>query len=101
MSKIIYFFRIYSLQDNGKTFLSLTELLNAMSPDFVEDLQETVKDGFTENGFSERLIDELVSATLTVNYGQSTKVHEFVGKYHILSISEENTQSVFKCWVAK
>ncbi|KAJ9581485.1 hypothetical protein L9F63_023332, partial [Diploptera punctata] len=66
------FERIYFLQDNGKTFLSVTDLLNAMSPDFVQELHVTAKDGFIGNGFSERIIDELITATLTANYGQST-----------------------------
>jgi hypothetical protein len=51
-----------------------------MSHQFVDDMHVTTKDGFRENGFSERIIDELVFATLTANYGQSTTVHKFVGK---------------------
>ncbi|KAJ9598876.1 hypothetical protein L9F63_026586, partial [Diploptera punctata] len=77
------FERIYLLQDNGKTFLSVTDLLNAMSPDFVQELHVTAKDGFIGNGFSERIIDELITATLTANYGQSTIVHEFVGSVSV------------------
>jgi hypothetical protein len=54
-----------------------------MSPQFVEYMHVSTKDGFKEHGFSEKIIDELVSATLTVNYGQSTSVHKFVGKSHL------------------
>jgi hypothetical protein len=46
----------------------------------VDDMHVPTKDGFRENGFSERIVDELVLATLRANYGQSTTVHKFVGK---------------------
>ena len=55
--------------------------MNAMSPQFEDDMHISARDGFKERGFSEKIIDELVSATLTVNYGQSTSVHNFVGKW--------------------
>jgi len=54
--------------------------MNAMSPQFEGDMHISTRDGFKEHGLSEKIIDELVSATLTVNYGQSTSVHKFVGK---------------------
>lgn len=55
--------------------------MNAMSPQFEDDMHMSTRDGFKEYGFTEKIIDELVSATLTVNYGQSTSVHKFVGKW--------------------
>lgn len=61
----------------------MSDLLNAMSPRFVDDMHVSTKDGFKQSGFSENIIDELVTATLTANYGQSTSVHEFVGKLHL------------------
>lgn len=77
------FEKIYTLQANGKSFSSVLDLLNAMSPQFVEYMHVSTKDGFKEHGFSEKIIDELVSATLTVNYGQSTSVHKFVGSVSV------------------
>lgn len=77
----LYIFSIYTLQANGKSFSSVLDLINAMSPQFVDYMHISTRDGFKENGFSEKIIDELVSATLTVNYGQSTNVHKFVGKW--------------------
>jgi prenylcysteine oxidase/farnesylcysteine lyase len=56
--------------------------MNAMNPQFVDHMHISARDGFKENGFSEKIIDELVSASLTVNYGQSTSVHKFVGKWN-------------------
>ena len=87
------YFRIYSLQDTGKTFMTVSDLLNAMNPDFVELLQVTAKQGFTEDGFSLRLIDELVAATLTANYGQSVQVHGFVGK--VLLLGSKQLRAVY------
>ncbi|XP_021925663.1 prenylcysteine oxidase-like isoform X2 [Zootermopsis nevadensis] len=77
------FERIYTLQANGKSFSSVLDLLNAMSPQFVDYMHVSTKDGLKQNGFSEKIIDELVTATLTANYGQSTSVHEFVGSVSV------------------
>ncbi|PSN33871.1 Prenylcysteine oxidase, partial [Blattella germanica] len=77
------FERIYSLQDKGVTFTSVRDMLDAMNPNFIEDMVSTTKEGFLEEGFSEKLIDELISATLTANYGQSTNVHKFVGSVSV------------------
>ena len=77
----LYNFSIYTLQANGKSFSSVLDLMNAMSPQFEDDMHISTRYGFKEHGFSEKIIDELVSATLTVNYGQSTSVHKFVGKW--------------------
>lgn len=72
--------RIYTLQANHKSFATVLELLTAMNPQFVNAMNTSAYSGFQEKGFSQRIIDELITATLTANYGQSTTVHEFVGK---------------------
>lgn len=57
-----------------------------MDPSFVKYLNISVRDGYLKEGFSESLINELVQASLRVNYGQNINVHEFVGKiiyYHL------------------
>jgi len=52
-----------------------------MDPSFVNYLNISVRDAYLkEERFSESLITELVQASLRVNYGQNTNVHEFVGK---------------------
>lgn len=52
-----------------------------MDPLFVNYLNISVRDAYLkEEHFSESLITELVQASLRVNYGQNTNVHEFVGK---------------------
>jgi hypothetical protein len=69
-----------------------------MCPQFVDDMHVSAKDGFRENGFSERIVDELVLATLTANYGQSTTVHKFVGKSDWIKIV--GLKSVFFVFLA-
>jgi hypothetical protein len=64
-----------------------------MCPQFVDDMHVSTKDGFRENGFSERIVDELVLATLRANYGQSATVHKFVGKSDWIKIT--GLKSVF------
>jgi hypothetical protein len=44
----------------------------------------STKDGLRDKGFPEKIIDELVTATLTANYGQSASVHEFVGETNLV-----------------
>lgn len=74
------FERIYELQTNGLSYDSTYDLLTAMDPSFVNYLNISVRDAYLkEERFSESLITELVQASLRVNYGQSTSVHEFVG----------------------
>lgn len=75
------FSRIYTLQENRQCYKTLKELLQAMSPVLDEGMTETTHAGFTKSGFSEILVDELVAATLSANYGQNTSVHEFVGTF--------------------
>lgn len=78
----MYFcFRIYELQSNGQSFNSTYDLLAAMDPSFVNYLNISVKDAYLKNeDFSESIINELVQASLRVNYGQNINVHQFVGK---------------------
>ncbi|XP_015109352.1 prenylcysteine oxidase [Diachasma alloeum] len=73
------FDKIYELQDNGRGFRNVTDLLAAMNPRFPSMLQVSMKDHLKNLGYSARLIDELVQATLVVNYGQETDVQSFVG----------------------
>ena len=50
-----------------------------MNQDFPGLLNISIKDHLQNMDFSTILIDELVEATLVVNYGQETNVHSFLG----------------------
>lgn len=78
------FAKIYELQDNGASFTNVIELLKAMNPEFPKLLHISIKDHLLDMGYSEKVIDELVRATLLVNYGQNTDVHSFVGCVSLL-----------------
>ncbi|XP_063978016.1 prenylcysteine oxidase 1-like [Diachasmimorpha longicaudata] len=73
------FDKIYELQNDRRGFVNVTELLAAMNPNFPKMLQISMKDQLKNLGYSDRFIDELVKATLVVNYGQETDVQSFVG----------------------
>uniref|UniRef100_A0A2S2QCA5 Prenylcysteine oxidase n=1 Tax=Sipha flava TaxID=143950 RepID=A0A2S2QCA5_9HEMI len=74
------FEKIYQLQSNGKSFDTVNDLLSAMDPSFVHYLNVSVKEAFLKTeSLPETLIQDIVQASLRVNYGQNTGVHEFVG----------------------
>jgi len=51
-----------------------------MDTSFVNYLNISVRDAYLDQeNFSESLINEIVKASLRVNYGQNLNVHEFVG----------------------
>ncbi|XP_015586436.1 prenylcysteine oxidase [Cephus cinctus] len=70
---------IYELQNNGATFINTTSLMGAMNEQFPKMMDITTKNHLLNLGYSSKLIDELVTATLIVNYGQDTNVQSFVG----------------------
>lgn len=73
------FGKIYTLQDNGKSFANVTALLSAMNKDFPKSLQMSLKNYLTQMGFTERLIDEVVQSITVINYGQDVNIQSFVG----------------------
>ncbi|KAM0734006.1 Prenylcysteine oxidase 1 [Formica fusca] len=73
------FEKIYNLQDDGKSFVNVTALLSAMNKDFPKSLQLSIKDYLSHMGFTERLINEIVQATIVTNYGQDVNIQSFVG----------------------
>lgn len=73
------FERIYALQNQGYAFSSVSQLLTAMDPSFVNMTQTTAKHYLEEKKFSERFIDELFMAIARVNYGQTPEINAFVG----------------------
>jgi hypothetical protein len=59
-----------------------------MDPSFVHYLNVSVKEAFLKTeSLPETLIQDIVQASLRVNYGQNTGVHEFVGKNLLTHIS--------------
>lgn len=73
--------RIYDLQNLGETFDTVGALLEAMDPKFVEYLHISTKMGFEKQGMSEAVINEIIMATITANYGQDLNIPKMVGEF--------------------
>lgn len=78
---------IYTLQNKGDAFWTVSELLKAMNPEFDSDRRIKTGMGFKKLGFSDQMVDELVAATIRVNYGQDLMVHKFVGSVSVAGAS--------------
>lgn len=74
---------IYSLQNKGEAFWTVSDMLKAMNPQFESDRKIKSGVGFKKLGFSDLLVDEIVAATIRVNYGQDLMVHKFVGSVSV------------------
>lgn len=74
-------FSIYSLQNKGEAFWTVGDMLKAMNPQFETDRKVKSGVGFKKLGFSDLLVDEIVAASIRVNYGQDILVHKFVGMF--------------------
>ncbi|EDO41014.1 predicted protein, partial [Nematostella vectensis] len=71
---------IYTLQNEGKCFTSVQELLKAMGGDeFIAMTKTTTRDELKKLGMKDRTIDELVTTVTRVNYGQDTSLNAFAG----------------------
>ncbi|XP_012257805.2 prenylcysteine oxidase 1-like [Athalia rosae] len=73
------FDNIYQRQDDGMAYESFVDLLSGMDPGFPSLLEVSTAAHLQAQGFSKDVIDELVEATLVVNYGQNTDIQSFVG----------------------
>lgn len=72
-SELNKFKTIYTMQESGKSFATVPDMLKAMGKDGMYPLtQVTGRQHFVNNlGWSERLFGEFVMGAMTVNYGQS------------------------------
>ena len=80
------FSTIYDIQKKGKAFATVPELLRAMGGDTVYGYtQHSIQEALQKIGVKDRLIDELVTAVMRVNYGQDVTMNAFAGKfiYHL------------------
>ncbi len=70
-----------------------------MNPQFEGDLRIKTGSGFKKLGFSDLLIDEIVAATIRVNYGQDLMVQKFVGMSQThLSLKSNSDCSLTQPW---
>lgn len=84
----IHFSSIYKHQDQGKSYSTVEELFADACPSFLPYFNTSSKFGFSKfANLNDRAINELVEASLRVNYGQSISVPLFVGKFQFLVYS--------------
>ena len=90
------FSNIYTLQDHGEVFQSVPDMLQAIGGvEFYNLTQLSVQEYLQEKGLSELLIDELVTAVMRINYGQSTEMNAFAGKvYYCKNYCKVDSQSL-------
>ena len=72
--------RIYKHQDDGLAFTTPERLLESMDGDLLEYLHYSLEEILAYEGFSQKLIDELVMAAMKCNYGQTPDAQAFVGE---------------------
>lgn len=78
-SSLKNFSNIYTLQSEGKAFTTVHDMLQAMGgQDYYEQTQISAQDYFVGKlGWSQKMIDEVFTAGLRVNYGQNSGVDAF------------------------
>ena len=86
------FCRIYKLQDEGKTFKTVPEMLQAMGGDrFVSLIGVSTEEYFTQQlQLSKRIVNELICAALKVNYGQDNKVDAFTALVSLAGMQDNS-----------
>ncbi|XP_052598236.1 prenylcysteine oxidase-like isoform X2 [Peromyscus californicus insignis] len=93
------FMRIYKYQAHGYAFSGVEELLNSLGETtFVNMTQRSVAESLLQVGVTQRFIDDVVSAVLRANYGQSASMPAFAeGKalYQVGYESDKGNSSDF------
>ena len=94
------FISIYDLQAQGQAFVTVPDMLKAMGGEEMFELtQMSTKDYMLRKlGWPEKLVDELVTGALRMNYGQGGEVNAFTGfvalagmKMVVFGVSSEET----------
>lgn len=79
--------RIYKYQAHGYAFSGVEELLYSLGETtFVNMTQRSVAESLLQVGVTQRFIDDVVSAVLRANYGQSASMPAFAGECTALSL---------------
>ena len=91
------FKRIYTLQEQGESYASVPDMLRAMDNggNSVVDLTKvSAREHFTQLGWSQRVIDELITGAMRMNYGQSCEVNSFCTYVSLAGMEEASLWSV-------
>ena len=88
---------IYSLQEKGKSFATVPDMLKSMGKNGMYPLtQVTAREHFVKTlGWSERLVEEFVMSAMTVNYGQSVdNIDAFTAYVSLAGVDDGSLWSV-------
>ena len=99
------FSNIYTLQEKEQVFYSVPDMLRSMGGEaFYGYTQQTTRQVLETIGLKPRLINELVTAVMRINYGQDVTLNGFAGMtlnefhlhfmlfYQLLCSSDEHSQ---------
>ncbi|XP_063166997.1 prenylcysteine oxidase 1 [Candoia aspera] len=82
------FMRIYRYQSHDYAFSSPENLLHAVGgANFLHLLNQTIDESLQKARFSQKFINEMVTAVMRVNYGQSASVNGFVGAVSLAGVN--------------
>ena len=74
------FIKVYALQDEGRSFETVSDLLNTLGGDyFIQLTKKSARKMLLDNGVPKQIIDELATAVTRCNYGQDMGVNAFTG----------------------
>jgi prenylcysteine oxidase/farnesylcysteine lyase len=90
------FATIYGLQKSGKAYANVEDMLTAMGGEQMRDLMKTSAGDYIRNErkWNKRLVDEVITGALRVNYGQSTSVNAFTALTALAGMQEGSLWSV-------
>ena len=90
------FARIYDLQARGQAFRTVPNMLEAMGGEEMLEMTQIAADEYytQRQGWSEKVLQELVTGILHVNYGQSTKVDAFSAFVALAGADADNLKAV-------
>ena len=94
-STVKRFATIYKLQSEGQAFSTVQGMLKAMGGENMYQLtQVTTQEYCNRVGYSQRLVDELVTGALRNCYGQNTEVNAFTALIALAGIEDGSLWSV-------
>ena len=92
------FVSIYDMQAKGQAFMTVSDMLKAMGGEELFELtQMSTKDCMLcKLGWPEKLVDELVTGALRMNYGQGVEVNAFTGFVALAGMEDGSLWSVLR-----
>ena len=92
------FVSIYDMQAKGQAFMTVSDMLKAMGGEELFELtQMSTRDCMLcKLGWPEKLVDELVTGALRMNYGQGVEVNAFTGFVALAGMADGSLWSVLR-----